>query len=73
MFETFHVPAIYLSIQAILSLYSNASITGTVLDIGDGVPICEGYVVTNAIMRVDLAGRDLMRILTERVFVYHEC
>ena len=46
MFEEFRVPALYVAIQAVLSLYSSGRTTGIVLDIGDGVshtvPIYEG-------------------------------
>ena len=63
MFEQFHVPAFYLAIQAVLSLYSSGRTTGLVLDAGDGVthtvPIYEGYTLPHAIERNDLAGRDL--------------
>ena len=66
-FESFNVPALYVSVQAVLSLYSSGRTTGVVLDIGDGVshsvPIYEGFALKHSITRSDIAGRDITRHL----------
>lgn len=74
MFEQFHAPAVYISIQAILSLYASGRTTGLVLDCGEGathlVPVFDAYVIPTAIHRRNLAGREvtnyLKHLLTER-------
>ena len=74
MFETFNVPALYVATQAVLSIYASGRTTGCVIDIGDGVshivPIFEGFALSHAIQRIDLAGRDvttyLQRLLRQK-------
>jgi centractin len=62
-FETFNVPALYVQVQAILSLYASGKTTGVVLDSGDGVtnavPVYEGFILPHAVTRIDVAGRDI--------------
>ncbi|OMJ72918.1 hypothetical protein SteCoe_28509 [Stentor coeruleus] len=62
-FETFNVPGIFIAAQAVLSLYASAVTTGVVLDCGDGVthavPVYDGFALTHAVTRIDLAGRDV--------------
>ncbi len=74
MFDTFNVPSIHISMQAVLSLFASGRTTGIVMDSGEGVahavPIYEGYALSHAIISLDLGGRDLTdymtKILTER-------
>lgn len=61
MFETFRVNALYVAIQAVLSLYSNGRTTGLVVDSGDGVthtvPVFEGFSIPHAVFKNFIAGR----------------
>lgn len=79
LFETFNVPALYTSIQAVLSLYASGRTTGIVLDAGDGVshavPVYEGFAMPSSIRRIDVAGRDVteyMQMLFRKSgYVFH--
>jgi len=66
-FETFNTPALHISMQAVLSLYSTGRTTGVILDSGDGVthsvPIFEGFALPHSIMRNDIAGREVTKYL----------
>jgi actin beta/gamma 1 len=78
MFETFGVPAMYVAIQAVLSLYALGRTTGIVFESGDGVsqvvPIWEGVVIEHAILRLNVAGRDLtdwmVKLLAKRGYSF---
>lgn len=63
MFETFNIPCVYVSVQAVLSIYALGRTTGVVLDSGDGVshvvPVYNGFSLPTAIKRMDLGGRDV--------------
>ncbi|KAL6080029.1 Actin-related protein 3 [Balamuthia mandrillaris] len=71
MFETFNVPGLYIAVQAVLALAASwtskqvteKTLTGTVIDSGDGVthviPVAEGYVIGSSIKHIPLAGRDI--------------
>jgi len=73
MFETFQTEAIYISIPAVLSLYSAGKFTGIVCDSGYGVshfvPIYDGYALPQAINRLEIGGShvtdNFLQILAE--------
>jgi actin-related protein 3 len=79
MFETFNVSGIYIAVQAVLALYASwtakkskelgltGSLSGTVIDSGDGVthviPVSDGYVIGSSIKHIPLAGRDITQFV----------
>eukprot|EP01084_Bolivina_argentea_P175437 303817_1 len=78
MFEAFGVNGLYVAIDAVLSLYASGRVTGIVMDCGDYnshiVPIYEGYALKDAVMKLDIGGRDitdyLMKILNEKGYAF---
>ncbi|KAH7089391.1 actin binding protein [Auriculariales sp. MPI-PUGE-AT-0066] len=81
-FESFNIPGLYIAVQAVLALAASwtsgkvaeRTLTGTVVDSGDGVthviPVAEGYVIGSAIKHIPIAGRDIsqfvLNLLRER-------
>ena len=71
MFETFNVPNLFISISAVLALYSSGRTTGIVVDTGAGVtntvPIYEGYALPHAIKTMTFAGQQLTHFLLKQL------
>ncbi|KAG4301018.1 hypothetical protein PCANB_002642 [Pneumocystis canis] len=71
MFESFNCLGLYIAVQAVLALAAswtsskvqNRSLTGTVINSGDGVthitPVADGYVIGSALKHIPIAGRDI--------------
>eukprot|EP01084_Bolivina_argentea_P142467 250271_1 len=78
MFETFNVPAFYVSVTSVLALYASGKLTGIVIDSGDNitniVPISDGNVLTSHVSQTHIGGRNLTnflrKILTERGYSF---
>jgi len=78
VFETFNIPAFYVSKRAALSLYASERLSGTVVDIGSDVthitPIFEGYCLPHAVTSVDMGDISLtdtlVRLLEVRGFSF---
>ncbi|KAF8989915.1 actin family [Cyathus striatus] len=74
-FESFNIKGLYIGVQAVLALaasweskrVSDHTLTGTVIDSGDGVthviPVAEGFVIGSAIKHIPIAGRDLTQFV----------
>jgi actin-related protein len=77
MFETFQVPDLNISIQGVLALLGQGHMTGLVVDSGDGVthtvPVYDGYAITHAAQRLNLAGRELNVQLAKRLAIRDIC
>ena len=83
MFETFGVDKLFIAVQGVLALTASWTSrkaeklglaglsTGTVIDSGDGVthviPIVDGFVISNAIRHIPLAGRDITQFVLEQL------
>ncbi|XP_065178766.1 uncharacterized protein LOC135809359 [Sycon ciliatum] len=70
LFEDFHCPAVYLSEQAIMALYSYHLTTGVVVDIGDRmdiVPIVDGVIIENGVTRYPYGGRAVNEAMTRKL------
>ncbi|XP_069867384.1 actin-like protein 7B [Dipodomys merriami] len=69
MFETFRVPAMHVTSQALLSIYSYGKTSGLVVESGHGVshvvPISEGDVLPGLAGRATYAGGDLTNYLLQ--------
>ena len=63
MFEHFKVQRFTLINTATLSLFSTGTTTGLVAESGEGisyaVPVFEGYALPHAILKLNIAGRDV--------------
>lgn len=77
MFEQFHVPALYLSVQATLTLYASARTVGLVLDSGYGVthcvPIYDGSCLPHGVSRLNIAGQDISEYFTNLLLQNSHC
>ena len=78
MFETFKCPAMYISIQGVLSLHSYGHVTGVAVDCGADVtqivPIIEGYSIPNGTSCLPIGGHDitlyLLKLLAENGVIF---
>eukprot|EP00656_Telonema_subtile_P015568 TRINITY_DN18182_c0_g1_i1.p1 TRINITY_DN18182_c0_g1~~TRINITY_DN18182_c0_g1_i1.p1 ORF type:complete len:373 (+),score=100.71 TRINITY_DN18182_c0_g1_i1:35-1153(+) len=69
MFESFNAPAVYMAPQPVLAVYASGRTTGLVVHSGEGatvtMPVHEGYGISEAVRRVDMAGADISAALQE--------
>lgn len=71
MFDGFMAPAVSINISAVLSMYASGHTTGLAVESGDGVthtvPVFEGFAVRKNILRSDVAGSDITRLLQKQL------
>jgi len=71
MFETFNAPATYIAAQPVLALYASGRTAGMVLHSGEGstvaFPVHEGFAISNAIRRLDIAGHEVTQQLRKQL------
>ncbi|KAL0450819.1 UNVERIFIED_CONTAM: Actin-related protein 2 [Sesamum latifolium] len=69
MFEKYNFAAIFIQIQAVLTLYAQGLLTGLVIDSGDGVthvvPVVDGYSFPHLTKRMNVAGRHITSYLVD--------
>jgi actin, other eukaryote len=67
MFEVFEVQRFYVAVSAVMSMYAYGRTTGLVVDAGEDVshivPVFEGFTISHAIEKMDIAGRVLTSYL----------
>ena len=67
--ESFNVPAVYLAVSPVLSLYSNGMMTGCVIESGEGVThacgVYEGFALPNGAVRSPINGGSATTYLQE--------
>ncbi|KAJ1962119.1 Arp2/3 complex subunit, actin nucleation center [Dispira parvispora] len=83
-FESFNIQGLYIAVQAVLALAASwtsgkstdQTLTGTVIDSGDGVthviPVAEGYVIGSSIRHIPIAGRDITAFVQQLLREHQE-
>ena len=79
MFETFNIPGLYISVQAVLAIAASwtskicthRDLTGLVIDSGDGlthiIPVADGHVIGSGIQQFPYAGREVTNFILNQM------